>query len=98
LNERELLKKFSVQEMNAPDARNGVRLHAWQKPDEIAERLISQSTEPGNSILDPFCGTGTFIAAASRLGCHASGCDADRKMLALCELRGLVITGMPDAA
>lgn len=98
LNERELTKKFGVQEMNAPDARNGVRFHAWQKPDEIAERLILHSTVPGQSVLDPFCGTGTFIAAASRLGCSAYGCDIDPKMLALCEQRGLKIDGVANAA
>lgn len=98
LNERELLKKFSVQEMNAPDARNGVRLHAWQKPDEIAERLISQSTIAGQTILDPFCGTGTFIAAASRLGCSAHGCDVNPQMLDLCRQRGLPVVERADAA
>lgn len=92
LNERELLKKFSVQEMNAPDARSGIRLHGWQKPDEIADRLILHSTTPGQIILDPFCGTGTFVAAACRLGCDAKACDASIEMLALCESRGLEVT------
>jgi site-specific DNA-methyltransferase (adenine-specific) len=85
-----LTEKFSVQDINAPDGRHGLRLHPWQKPDEIAERFIRHSTSPGQTVLDPFAGTGTFLAAAARLGRNAIGCEIDEEMLSFCKQRGLL--------
>lgn len=58
---------FSVQDINAPDGRLGDRYHTWQKPDELARRLIKHSTQPGERILDPFACTGTFPLMAARM-------------------------------
>jgi site-specific DNA-methyltransferase (adenine-specific) len=90
LNSESLNEKFSVQDINAPDGRFGLRLHPWQKPDELAERFIRHATEPGQVVLDPFAGTGTFLAAAARLGRNAIGCEVDEEMLAFCKQRGLL--------
>lgn len=49
-----LIEQFSVQNVNAPDGRSGVRYSAWQKPDDLAERFIRHSTKPGDLVLDPF--------------------------------------------
>lgn len=46
-----------------------------QKPEELLARLISASCPPGGVVLDPFCGCGTTIAAAQRLGCQWIGID-----------------------
>jgi site-specific DNA-methyltransferase (adenine-specific) len=81
-------EQFSLQVHNAPDGRLDGRLHAWQKPDTLAEMLIRHSTSPGDTIADPFAGTGTFLLAASRLGRHAVGCDIDPDMIALAVSRG----------
>ena len=86
-----MTEQFSVQDINAPDGRLGDRLHAWQKPDELAERFIRHSTLPGHTVVDPFAGTGAFLAAAARLGRQGRGCDIDPKMLAFCEARGLEV-------
>jgi 16S rRNA G966 N2-methylase RsmD len=84
-----MVEQFTVQDITAPDGRHGTRLHAWQKPDELAERLIRHSTRPGDRVLDPFAGTGTFVAAASRLGRHGAGCDHDPAMTDHHERRGM---------
>lgn len=81
-------EQFSVQDINAPDGRLANRYHAWQKPDELAERLVRHSTKPGDLVLDPFAGTGTFILAAQRLGRIGRGCDQSVEMLAIAESRG----------
>lgn len=81
-------EQFSVQDVNAPDGRIGDRYHAWQKPDELAERLVRHSTRPGDLVIDPFCGTGTFVLAAARLGRRGWGCDNDAEMIALACQRG----------
>lgn len=81
-------EQFSVQEINAPDGRVGDNYHPWQKPDELAERLIRHSTKPGDVVLDCFSGTGTFLLAAHKLGRVAFGCDRSPEMVKLAKQRG----------
>jgi len=85
-----MLEQFSVQDINAPDGRLGNRFHTWQKPDELAERFIKHSTVSGDTIIDPFAGTGTFILAGSRLGRKSFGGDIDNEMIKLAVQRGCV--------
>jgi hypothetical protein len=86
-----LTEQFSVQEINAPDGRLGNRFDTWQKPDALAEQLIRHSTRPGDRVYDIFCGTGTFLLAAQRLGRLGLGCDISEVMLAKAEKRGCAI-------
>lgn len=46
-----------------------------QKPRKLLERIISASTNAGDRVLDPFCGCGTTIDAAQRLGRSWTGID-----------------------
>lgn len=46
---------------------NGEKAHTTQKPEALLHRVISSTTNPGDTILDPFCGTGTTAAVAKRL-------------------------------
>jgi len=80
-----LEEQFSVQDFGAPHA-NGY--HAWQKPDGLAERLVLHGSEPGDLVVDPFVGTGTFVLAAGKLGRRAIGADTSPDMLAIAERRG----------
>lgn len=48
-----------------------------QKPVALFEDLLRRSCYPGDSILDPFCGTGTIFAAAHNLKCKATGIELD---------------------
>lgn len=66
-------EQWAVQEINAPDGRQGDRYHAWQKPMGIAERFIRHSTKQGMLVFDPFACTGTFLLAAAKLGRKAYG-------------------------
>jgi len=84
----EMIEQFSVQDISAPDGRQGDRYHEWQKPMEIAERFIRHSTRPWSLVLDPFAGTGTHLLAAAKLGRVAHGCDLDQKMIAIATSRG----------
>ncbi len=79
---------FSVQEINAPDGRKGDRIHTWQKPDELANRLIRQGTQKGWLVVDPFVCTGTFLLAAARHERAAAGCDNSRDNLDIAIKRG----------
>ncbi len=88
LNAPQMTEQFSVQDINAPDARQGDRWHAWQKPDTLAERLIRHSTQPDDIVHDPFAGTGTFILSAARLGRIGLGCERDPDMIEIAMKRG----------
>jgi DNA modification methylase len=79
---------FSVMDINAPDGRQGDRYHTWQKPDELANRLIRHSTKPDDKIIDCFACTGTFLLSASRLKRIAVGCDNSKENLVIAEQRG----------
>ena len=84
-------EQWAVQEINAPDGRQGDRYHAWQKPMEIAERFIRHSTKSGDIVYDPFACTGTFLLAAAKLGRKASGCEINPDNAAIAAKRGCVI-------
>jgi hypothetical protein len=47
-----------------------------QKPEALLERLLTACTHPGDWVLDPYCGSGTTLAVAARLGRSAVGIDA----------------------
>ena len=46
-----------------------------QKPETLLERIIKASSNPGDIILDPFCGCGTALAVAKKLGRRYIGID-----------------------
>lgn len=81
-------EQWAVQEINAPDGRQGDRYHAWQKPMEIAERFVRHSTKPGDTVYDPFACTGTFLLAAAKLGRRAYGFEIDPDNASIAYSRG----------
>ena len=46
-----------------------------QKPEALLERIVEASSNPGDLVLDPFCGCGTATVAAHRLGRRWIGID-----------------------
>jgi DNA modification methylase len=46
-----------------------------QKPEALLERIISASSNEGDTVLDPFCGCGTTVAVAQRLKRQWIGID-----------------------
>lgn len=46
-----------------------------QKPLKLLERIITAGSNPGEIMLDPFCGCGTSVDAAERLNRHWIGID-----------------------
>jgi len=46
-----------------------------QKPEPLLERIIKASSNEGDLVLDPFCGCGTTVAVAQRLGRRWIGID-----------------------
>ena len=58
-----------------------------QKPVALLERIIAASSNPGDIVLDPFCGCGTTIAAAQKLGRTWIGIDITHLAIALQKYR-----------
>jgi site-specific DNA-methyltransferase (adenine-specific) len=58
-----------------------------QKPLALLERIISASSNEGDVVLDPFCGCGTAVHAAQRLGRQWIGIDITHLAISLIEKR-----------
>ncbi len=58
----------------APSAKERLG-YPTQKPLALLERIIQASSNPGDIVLDPFCGCGTTVVAAQKLGRRWIGID-----------------------
>lgn len=58
------------------------RGYPTEKPVKILKPLISQSSLPGELVLDPFCGSGNVGKVARALGRRALLCDVDAEFAA----------------
>lgn len=58
-----------------------------QKPAALLERIIRASSNPGDVVLDPFCGCGTAVHAAQKLGRKWIGIDITHLAIALISKR-----------
>ena len=70
------------------NARANERLgYPTQKPVALLERILSASSNPGDVVLDPFCGCGTTVHAAEKLGRQWIGIDVTHLSISLIEKR-----------
>ncbi len=58
-----------------------------QKPESLLERIIQASSNEGDVVLDPFCGCGTTVAVAERLGRRWIGIDITHIAISLMKYR-----------
>jgi site-specific DNA-methyltransferase (adenine-specific) len=58
-----------------------------QKPLALLERIVKASSNPGDLILDPFCGCGTTVHAAEKLDRNWIGIDITHLAVSLIERR-----------
>jgi len=58
-----------------------------QKPEALLERIIETSSNPGDVVLDPFCGCGTALHAAEKLERLWVGIDVTHLAISLIEKR-----------
>jgi site-specific DNA-methyltransferase (adenine-specific) len=58
----------------APSAKERLG-YPTQKPEALLERIIKASSNEGDLVLDPFCGCGTTVIVASKLGRRFIGID-----------------------
>ena len=65
-----------------------------QKPEALLERIIKASSNPGDLVLDCFCGSGTTAAVAEKLGRRWITCDLGRFAIHTARKRLLSIEGV----
>jgi DNA modification methylase len=69
-------------------ARSSERLgYPTQKPLSLLDRIIAASSNPGDVVLDPFCGCGTAIDAAERLHRRWIGIDITKIAIEVIQTR-----------
>lgn len=61
-------------------------------PESVAQHVIERFSRPGEWVLDPFCGFGTTLVVAERLGRHGVGFELDEQRAAFAARR----LGHPD--
>lgn len=70
--------KRKLNNLGVPDIIEAPRIYKGyptEKPVEVAEVLVEQSSEPGELVVDPFMGSGAFGVAAANLGRGFAGAD-----------------------
>ena len=67
-----------------------------QKPEALLKRIILASSNPGDIVADFFCGSGTTLAVAEKLGRRWIGCDLSRFAIHITRKRLLEIEKSKD--
>ena len=62
-------------------------VHPTQKPVRLMERIIQIVAQNGDTILDPFMGSGSTILAAINLGLNYVGCEIDEEYFGMAQNR-----------
>ena len=75
---------------------DGNKAHPTQKPESLLYRVIMSSTKKGDTVLDPFFGTGTTGAVAKKLGRHYIGLERDKTYAAFAKERIEAIDPLAD--
>jgi hypothetical protein len=54
---------------------HGLHPYLGKYPPQLVEALLRGTMHPGQTVLDPFCGSGTTLIQANETGLHAAGTD-----------------------
>ena len=76
----------------------GGKLHPTQKPEALLYRVIMSSTNVGDTVLDPFFGTGTTGAVAKKIGRNFIGIERDAQYVRGAEARIAEVTRVKNDA
>jgi modification methylase len=76
--------------------RDGRKAHPTQKPEALLHRVLMASTKPGETVLDPFFGSGTTGAVAKKLGRRFIGLERDEAYARIARERLLEIERLPE--
>lgn len=63
--------------LHVDKVRPGTNVHPTQKPTALLKILIEYSTDPGDTVFDPYAGSGSTVVAAQELGRNGIGIEID---------------------
>ena len=86
----------SVWDIKPVDPKSIDRLMVTQKPEELLKRIIESSSDPGDIVADFFCGSGTTLSVAEKLGRRWIGCDLSKFSIQVTRKRLLDIHNSKD--
>ena len=75
---------------------NGEKGHTTQKPEALLYRVLMASTQAGDTVLDPFFGTGTTGAVAKKLGRNWIGLEREDSYIKLATERIAKVTPIAE--
>lgn len=78
--------KRKLNDLGVPDVLEAVRVwrgYPTEKPVELMEILVRQSTKPEELVVDPFAGSGSAGVAAVKLGRRFRGCDVSDEAISV---------------
>jgi len=58
-----------------------------QKPEELLRRIILACTNEGDTVLDPFVGSGTTSVVAKKMGRNSIGIEKEEKYIEIIQKR-----------
>ena len=58
--------------------KNGKKVHSTQKPEALLHRILLATTNKGDTVFDPFLGTGTTAVVAKKLGRKYCGIEREK--------------------
>ncbi|MGC9331029.1 MAG: DNA-methyltransferase [Bacteroidales bacterium] len=86
-----MAKLKDIPQINRPRERlrgkDGQALHPTQKPEEMLKRIIIASSNKGDTVLDPFLGSGTTAFVAKKLGRNWIGIEKSGKYVDMAKER-----------
>ena len=80
--------------VRASIAQDVVTGHPSQKPVRLIMRLVEKYSQLGDTIFDPFIGSGTTAVAAKKLGRHYFGCDINPEYVEMARQRVAKVDGV----
>jgi DNA modification methylase len=72
-------KRGVYETVRASTYEHGPALHMTEKPMPLMQALVHDFTDPGDTILDSFAGSGTTLLAAKSLGRKCIGIEREEK-------------------
>jgi len=61
--------------------------HPTEKPVQLIRQMVEQFSDPGDTVFDPFMGSGTTGVACVQTGRNFIGCEIDPKYFAIAKRR-----------
>ena len=71
---------FNWFEWKRDNSKEYPKIHPTQKPVNLLKKLIEIFTDPGDTVIDPCCGSGSTLRAAYEIGRNSYGFEVDSKI------------------